>query len=197
MPALPTAAVGLVTHYGRAIAVSVTAGSEPVVVDRRELDLSPAGLPSAPYHHEGPELPLADAEALIAKVRAAVATRARDALRTLREDLADTADVNILAIRESRPMLATLADILGSRAVYIADAELYRDAVHDAAVALGLAVVVYPKDDELASAARALKSDVGALAERIRGWRKIVGPPWQKDHHAAAAAALSALGVRT
>jgi hypothetical protein len=193
MPARPAAA-GVVLHYGWAIAVSVTAGDDgPVVVDRRRLELADPELPSAPYHHEALDLDLAEGEALIQQVREAVSERARRALLALRDDLAGSFDLAALAFRESRPIPATLAKVLASQALYIADSEIYRDAMQAAVSDLGLKVFSYRKSEEFEFAAQSMNTDARDLAERIRNWRKALGPPWQKDHHAAAAAAMGAL----
>jgi hypothetical protein len=194
VPTVPTAAVGVASHNGWAIAVSLTTGSDgPVVIDRRRFELAAPELPSQPYHHEGKELDLAELEALVLQVRKAVSERARGALRVLRDDLAASFDLVALALRVSRPLPGTLAQVLASQAVNIADSEMYRDAVHDAARELGLRIFSYPKGEEFEFAAQAINADGSDVSQRIRNWRKALGPPWQKDHHAAAAAAIGAL----
>jgi hypothetical protein len=193
MPARPAAA-GAVLHNGWAIVVSVTMRDDgPVVIDRRRLELADPELPSQPYHHEALDLDLAEGEALIRQVRKAVAERARQALHALRGDLAASSDLAALAFRESRPIPATLAAILGTQALYIADSEIYRDAMQIAVSELGLKVFSFRKSEEFEFAAQSMNTDARDLAERIRSWRKALGAPWQKDHHAAAAAAMGAL----
>jgi hypothetical protein len=193
MRTLPAAA-GISLHSGWAIVVSVaTRGDGPVVIDRRRLDLTPPELPSQPYHHEALELDLAQGQALVLEVRQAVSERARTALQGLQNDVAASFDLVALALRVSRPLPATLAGVLASRARYIADSEIYRDAMHNAAIALGLRVFEHPKAEEFEFGAQALNTDPADLAERVRNWRKVLGPPWQQDHHAAAAAAIGAL----
>ena len=190
------AAAGAVLHYGLAIVVSLTTGDHgPEVIDRRRLELADPELPSAPYHHEALELDLAAAEALILQVRKAVSERARQALQTLRDDLAGSFDLTAIAFRESRPIPATLAAILGTQALYIADAEIYRDAMQFAASELGLQVFSFRKSEEFEFAAQSTNTNAQELAEHIRNWRKALGAPWQKDHHAAAAAAMGALAL--
>lgn len=194
MSALPASAAGVVVHNGWAIVVSLATGDEgPVVLDRRRFELADPDLPSNPYHHEALELEVAEGEALILEVRKAVSERARQALGVLRNDLAASCGLHALAIRESRPLPGTLAEILRSRALYIADSEIYRDAMHDAASQLRLRMFLYPKGGEFEFAAQAIGIDAGNVAQRMRSWRKALGPPWQKDHHASAAAAMGAL----
>ena len=195
MRTLPAAAVGTALHNGWAIAVSVASdGDGFVVIDRRRLDLAPPELPSQPYHHEALELELGEAESLILEVQGAVSERAQRALGDLQRDLAASCNLAVLALRESRPLPATLADILASpKALYIADSEMYRDAMRDAARDLGIEVLMHAKAGEFEFAAQALGTDVDEVAQLVRSWRKALGPPWQKDHHAAAAAAMGAL----
>jgi len=182
-------------HSGWAIAVSAALGSDgPVVIDRRRLELAPSDLSSQPYHHDAIRLSLAEGEALVLKVRSAVLDRARRSLQALRDDLAASFDVAGLALRSSRPLPGTLAEILTSRALYIADSEMYRDAIHDAARELGLRIFLHAKAGELEFAAQALNTTAGDVAQNVQAWRKTLGPPWQRDHRAAAAAALGALG---
>ncbi len=190
----PRAAVGIALHNGWAIAVSVTAQSDgPVVVDRRRLELADPELPSQPYHHEALELELREGEALVSEVRRAVSERARRALADLRSDL-EIFDLAALALREPRPLPATLAEVLASRkALYIADSEIYRDAVHDAASELGIMVLSYAKAEEFEFAGQAVDSNANDVAKLVRSWRAALGPPWQKDHQAAAVAAMGAL----
>jgi hypothetical protein len=190
----PVAALGAALHNGWAIAVTVTNGGDgPVVIDRRRLELADPKLPSQPYHHESLELELPEAESLVLRVRRAVSGRARLALHGLREELADACQIKALALRESRPLPATLSEILATQALYIADAEIYRAAMFDAAARLGMEVLSYPKAGEFELAAETLGTDADEVTQLVRGWRKALGPPWQKDHHAAAAAAMGAL----
>jgi hypothetical protein len=188
------AAAGAIIHDGWAIVVAVATGGEaPVVIDRRRFELADPDLPGNPYHHEALELELAEGEALILEVRRSVSERARQMLGTLRRDLSASCGLGALAVRESRPLPGTLAEILRSQTLYIADSEIYRDAMHDAARDLGLTVFLYPKAGEVEFAAHAIGADARGVAQRIRNWRKALGPPWQKDHRAAAAAAMGAL----
>src|SRR5215471_11249560 len=98
------AAVGVAEHGNSAVLVTVARGGE--LLDRRRVDLT-RGLPTHPYHHEGSwavgrylnsswarTIPLADAVALVERVREAAASGAREAL----EGLATTVPVPIATI---------------------------------------------------------------------------------------------------
>jgi hypothetical protein len=198
VPSVYPAVAGVTLHSGWAIVVSVARDAGGFrVVDRRRFTLAPRDLPSQPYHHEALELDLADGEALVLKVRHAVSEQACRELRALRDDLAPSFGLVAAAFRESRPIPAAFPQVLATRAVYIADAEIYRDAMHHAAGELGVKVFSFPKSQEFEFGAPAVDTDAAGLADRIRSWRRTLGPPWQKDHHAAAAAAIGALARAT
>ena len=192
---MAAAAVGAVTHYGRAILVTV-AGRDgaPVVVDRRSVALIGDGLPSAPYHHEAQALDRPAAAELIGRVRAAVDARAAAALRDLEQSLRPRCRLAALAHRTPRPLPPTLDGILDSRpATLIADAEMYLVALGRAAGECGLPVATCARGTEMEAAARALGAGAGEVEAYLRGLRASLGPPWQADHRTAAAAALAAV----
>ena len=79
------AVVGISDHCGWAEFVTVgVRDNAPLVLDRRRATLIAPGLPGTPYHHEGLELPLADAEKLINRVRQSVVEHTQAALSELR-----------------------------------------------------------------------------------------------------------------
>lgn len=81
-----------------------------------------------------------------------------------------------------------LSEILASRRVlYAADGEMYRRALSDEATSLALDVQTHPRKPVFESG---LGTFVAALGREL-------GPPWQKDHRTAAAAAIQALASYT
>lgn len=83
-----SATVGVVEHGNSAVLVTVTPEGE--ILDRRRIDLTDRGLPTHPHHHEGSwavgrylnspwarTISLADAVALVERVRASAARGAR------------------------------------------------------------------------------------------------------------------------
>ena len=188
-------AVGAVLHYGRAILVTVAAQSGvPFVVDRRRVALIDDGLPVAPYHHEAQTLDRAAAAELIDRVRAAIDARAVGALRDLRGALGGRCRLVALAHRAPRPLPPTLDGILDSRpATLIADAEMYLLALGRAARRCRLPVVTHARGAETEAAAREMGVSAEQVGAFLRGQRATLGPPWQADHRAAAAAALAAV----
>jgi hypothetical protein len=189
--------VGTAVHNGWAVFVTVCVSNRaPFVVDRRREELVEPGVPSQPYHHEALELELADAAALIERVRKSVVTTARAALSALRQDLEPTYSIVGTALPEQRAIPSNLAEIIvGHKALYIADRELYVASLGEAARSLGLQVWSYPRKGEFEFAADATGTDVETLRTFVSQQRKVLGAPWQKDHQTAAAGAIGVLAT--
>lgn len=186
--------VGISEHNGWAELVTVgRVVGAPALLDRRRVELVAPGLPQNPYHHEGLELPLAEAAALVARVRTSVAERCRAALDGLRSTFGVTTIVVQHSPYERLP--DALGDVLASWALTCAaDGMMYREGLVEAAGALGLAVVRVPrKSDRFAEAARALGVDREEVIARVERLGERVGPPWRREHREAAAAALGVL----
>ena len=192
------AAVGIAEHGNSAVLVTVAPRGE--LLDRRRVDLT-RGLPTHPYHHEGSwavgrylnspwarAISLADAVALVERVRESAARGARAIL----EALAATVPVPIasIAIRVC-PQLppTTLERIADSRAANVADSVMYREALANAAEARGWCVHWYDRERVVRDAAAALGGeDIDAF---LHAMGRSIGPPWQAKHKLAAAAALA------
>ena len=195
-----TAAVGVVEHGNSAVLVTVAGGGE--LLDRRRIDLT-RGLPTHPHHHEGSwavgryvntpgarVLSLAEAVALVERVRAAAAEGARESLEALA--LAVPVPIASIALRVCPELPATTEErIADNRAQTYADTVMYREALASAAQARGWSVQWYDRERVFgeAAAARGLP-DLDAL---LQAMGRSIGPPWQAMHKLAAAAALAAL----
>ncbi|HEY7371888.1 MAG TPA: hypothetical protein VIF57_06885 [Polyangia bacterium] len=181
----------------------VTVAPDGELLDRRRIDLT-EGLPTHPHHHEGSwavgrylstpgarALPLADAVALVERVRAAAARGAHDSLVAL----ADAVPVPIagIAIRACPALPPTIEErIIDNRAQTYADSVMYRQALATAAERLGWSVHWYDRDHVFRDAAEALgRKDVDAF---LHAMGRSIGPPWQAKHKLAAAAALALTG---
>src|SRR5262247_4006440 len=92
-----TATVGVAEHGNSAVLITLAPGGE--LLDRRRVDLT-RGLPTHPYHHEGSwaigryanspwarPISLADAIALVERVREAAARGARESLEALAKEV--------------------------------------------------------------------------------------------------------------
>lgn len=191
---MATSVIGASVHSGWAELVTLgVSGRAPVLLDRRRVALIGAGLPDNPYHHEAHHLELAQAEALVQRVRASVAEHATAALVSARA----RADVSAVVL-EASPYEAlpdSLAEVLASWALTCAaDNMMYRETFASCAAALGFAVQRTPrKADVFALAASELGVEPGRVDELVQSFGERVGPPWRKEHRLAAAAALPLL----
>jgi hypothetical protein len=130
-------------------------------------------------------LPLADAVALVERVRAAAARGARTSLAALAA--AVPVPIARIAIRACPTLPPTIEEtIADNRAQTVADSVMYRQALAAAAEARGWSVYWYDRERVLGDAADAVLTAMGRAA----------GPPWQAKHKLAAAAALAATGTR-
>jgi hypothetical protein len=194
-----SAVVGVAEHGNSAVLVTVAPGG--ALLDRRRIDLT-NGLPTHPYHHEGSwavgrylnspwarAISLADAVALVERVRASAAQGARDSLAAL----AATVPVPIarIAIRVCPQLPPTTEErIADHRAANVADSVMYREALATAAEARGWSVHWYDRERVFGDAATALgRKDVDVF---LHAMGRSIGPPWQAKHKLAAAAALAA-----
>jgi hypothetical protein len=189
-------AIGCRDHSGWAVVVGVGGDpSSPQVVARERVELVDEALPRMAYH-AALEARADDAAALIAKVERSAREYAERSLGLVAERLrTDGHDVVGVAVAASTtPPPADLAKILASHSlVHAAEGELYRDALVEGVTALGLRLTRFPNKHAVSEAAAALRVDTEALSARLAALRQAVGPPWQKDHREAAAAALLVL----
>ena len=191
------AVVGVAEHGNSAILVTVSSDGD--LLDRRRVDLT-KGLPTHPYHHEGSwavgryvnsswarPISLADAIALVERVRAAAEQGARQSLDALGKAI----PIAGIAIRECPKLPPTTKErIADTRAANVADGVMYREAFATAARDRKWSVHWYDSDDVFRDAARALgRKDIDAF---LTAMGKSIGPPWQAKHKLAAAAAIAA-----
>jgi hypothetical protein len=195
------ATVGVAENSNSAVLVTVARGGGELL-DRRRVDLTDPGLPTHPHHHEGSwavgrylntpgahALSLAEAVALVERVRASAARGAREALDALAA--AVPVPIASIAIRACPELPPTIEErIADHRAQTIADSVMYREALATAAEARGWSVHWYDREHVFRDAAEALgRPDIDAFLN-VMG--RSVGPPWQAKHKLAAAAALAA-----
>lgn len=173
-------AVGVADHAGWAILVTVDAAGG--FVDRRRVDLVGVELPKMPYHHDAQGLPFEQAAALIERVASSARSSAAECLEALAATVA--VDIAAIALRVCPPLPETVAERLANyRAQNVADWVMYRQALASAAVARGWAVHWY-------DARRVLQHP--NIAHVLDETGAALGPPWQKDHRVAMAAAIAA-----
>jgi hypothetical protein len=198
------ATVGVAENANSAVLVTVAPGGE--LLDRRRIELTDRGVPTHPHHHEGSwavgrylntpgarALSLAEAVALVERVRALAARGAREGL----EALAAAVPVPIasIALRACPRLPPTTGErIADNRAQTIADSVMYREALATAAEARGWSVRRYDRERVFRDAAAVIgREDIDAF---LHAMGRSIGPPWQARHKLAAAAALAATGLR-
>jgi hypothetical protein len=191
-----TATVGVVENGSSAVLVTIAPGGE--LIDRRRIELIDSGLPTHPHHHEGSwavgrylntpgarALSLADAVALVERVRASAASHARESLEAIAAAI--PMPITSIAIRAYPKLPPTTEErIADNRAQTFADSAMYREALATSAEARGWSVHWYVFQDAAAALGR---EDVDAF---LHAMGRSIGPPWQAKHKLAAAAALAA-----
>jgi hypothetical protein len=133
-------------------------------------------------------LSLADAVALVERVRASAARGARESLEALA--VAVPMPIASIAIRACPTLPPTIEErISDNRAQTLADSVMYRQALATAAEARGWSVHWYDRERVFHDAAAVLgREDVNAF---LLAMGRSIGPPWQAKHKLAAAAALA------
>jgi hypothetical protein len=178
--------VGIADHYGWAVAVTAT--TDHAVVDRRRRELIEPGVPVAPLEPEAPQVVPAAAAALVTKVRASVARATAAALDELADAL--TAPVVSISLRAWPPDFPEDIAVL-QRPPYQAraDSVMYRQELSEIAHARGWEVHLYDAKEVIGQVQRML---AGRAEGFLESPRKLLGPPWTKDHRMALAATVLA-----
>jgi len=176
--------VGVSDHGGWAVLVTVA--QDGTLLDRRRVDLVDEALPKLPHHSEGQGLPVDEAVELVERVRVSAEKHAVLAL-----DAVTLAVPRILgvALRKCQPLPATIAErIKDYRAHNVADWVMYRKAMASAAETRGWLVHWYDTKQVFGQASEALR--VENIDVHFLQVRSAIGPPWDKDHKLAMAAAI-------
>lgn len=166
----------------------MTASGGGTLLDRRQVELVDKSLPKLPHHTEGQRLPLDEAVELVKRVRASAERHAVLALDVVAKAVPRIVGV---ALRKCPQLPPTIAErIQDYRAQNVADWVMYRKALAAAAEARGWPVHWYDAKSVLDAARQALRlEDLDAHFLQVR---KAAGPPWNKDHKLAMAAAIVA-----
>jgi hypothetical protein len=176
--------IGVSDHGGWAVLVTVA--RDGTLLDRRRVELVDEGLPKLPHHHEGQGLPLDEAVALVERVRVSAERHAALALDAVTMVVPRILGV---ALRNCPQLPHSIAERLKDyRAQNVADWVMYRTALASAAEARGWPVHWYDAKKAVGAASQALR--VESLDALFRDVRRTVGPPWDKDHKLAMAAAI-------
>lgn len=170
------------------VAVSGTAASS-VIVHRERVTLLDDASVREPYH-AAVALPLDDAPAFIKSIEKAAAAAAVETIRGFVSSLGHVAAVGVVG--GNRRLPTELPRILAKHALlHAADRALFEQAVIQGATGAGLPVTTIPATGTLFDHASQVLGF--ALEPSLAALGKSIGPPWQKDHKEATAAALVAL----
>lgn len=176
--------IGVSDHGGWAVLVTVA--RDGTLLDRRRVELVGENLPKLPHHSEGQGLPIDQAVKLVERVRESAEKHAVLALNAVTMAVPRILGV---ALRKCPELPPTIAErIQGYRAQNVADWVMYRKALASAAEARGWPVLWYDAKSVLEAARQALR--VANLDAYFLQLRKAVGPPWDRDHKLAMAAAV-------
>lgn len=178
------AIVGVSDHGGWAVLVTVA--RDGTLLDRRRVELVDEALPSLPHHHEGQLLPMDQAVALVERVRVSAKRHAVAALDAVAMAVPYVLGI---ALRSCPQLPATTAErIKDYRARNVADWVMYRNTLASAAEARGWNVDWYDAKKVLGAASEALH--IQSFDAHFLQTRRAIGPPWNRDHKLAMAAAI-------
>ena len=174
------------------VAVSGSAAAPAVVLRERVTLLDDEAL-QEPYH-AAVGLPLDEAAALIRSVEEDAASAAASIVSGFASSLGSVVAVGVVGGNRQPP--AELARRLASHALlHASERDLYERAVIEGATRAGLPVTTLAATGKLFDhASEVLGSNV---KPSLASLGKSLGPPWQKEHREATAAALVALDAVT
>lgn len=179
--------LGIADHFGWAVAV--TAAPDQTVADRRRMELVEPGVTQAPIHYDSRRLDVAATEALVESVRASVVRATSAALDALAAALpAPVASISLRAWPTDFP-----EDIAVQRRTPYearADAIMYRRLLAELAHQRDWNVHFYEAKHVEGQVVRLLGA--ARADDVLRSPRAALGPPWNKDHRTALAAAIMA-----
>jgi hypothetical protein len=186
--------LGWRVHSWWAVVVAVSGpAASPVIVHRERVTLLDDASLREPYH-AAVGLPLDEAIALLTSVEEAAASAAASTVSGFVSSLGSVATVGVVG--GNRGLRPELPRILASHALlHASERDLYEQAVVEGATRAGLPVTTVPATGKLfdhASEVLGVK-----LETSLAALGKSMGPPWQKDHKEATAAALVALDAMT
>lgn len=187
-------------HSGWGVLVAVSGDANSIeVVERKRIVITDPAIPGAnqPYHHAAglgtSELGFRESEKYLASCATVSERLAFTAIEEVvrafeRQDYRVVGSAVLLAA--GRP-LPPLAKILGSHPLlHTAEGQFFRNAVIQACQRLKLTVAEIRERDLEDQAKTVFGPAASQLQRRIAALGSSIGPPWTKDHKAAALAAL-------
>jgi hypothetical protein len=193
------AALGIRMHSGWGVLVAVSGDANSLeVVDRRRIVIADPTLAGAnqPYHHAAnlrlSKLGLPESERYLANYAAASERLASAAVAAVVREL-EARHYRIVGsavlLAAGRP-LPSLAKILAAHPlIHTAEGEFFRHAVSQACEGLKIPVTAIRERDLEERAKTAFGNEASQVQRKIATLGRSIGPPWTKDHKAAALAA--------
>jgi hypothetical protein len=192
------AALGFRMHSGWGVLVAVTGDANSVeVIDRRRIVVIDPGKPGAsqPYHYaatlvsQASETHIANCAATSERMAMAAIEQVVGKLNEQQYRIVGSA----VLLASGRP-LPSLAKILAAHPlIHTAEGEFFRNTIRSACERLKISVDAI-RERELEERAKAAFGNSASSAQRkIATAARSIGPPWTKDHKAAALAALIVL----
>lgn len=192
------AALGLRMHSGWGVLVAVAGDATSVeLIDRWRIVITDPKVPGAnqPYHYAA-RLGLEESERYLANCAAISERLASASLGELVRELGlrQYHVVGSAVLLASGRLLPSLANILASHAlIHTADGEFFRRAVRQACEGLRIPVTTMKERELHERAKTAFGNQAIRVERRISRLGRGLGPPWTKDHKAAALAAVMVL----
>jgi len=197
------AALGIRMHSGWGVLVAVAGdGDSLAVLERRRIvviDSSVAGSVQ-PYHHAAMlalgKVGLAGAEKYLAQCAAISERLALAAVEEVRRELEGRqyGIAGCAVLLASGRVLPPLEKILGAHPlIHTAEGEFFRDAVRKACGRLKIPVTAIPEREVEERAQTVFGKAAVRMMRSVASAGSSIGPPWTKDHKAAALAAAMVL----
>jgi hypothetical protein len=188
------AALGVRMHSGWGVLVAVSGDANSVeIVDRRRIVTMDPGTRGAkqPYHYAA-DLGLSEAERHLANCAAASERLALAAVGHVVREL-EARHYRIVGsavlLASGRPLPALSKILTSHPLLHTAEGEFFRNAVRKACERLKISVTAIRERDLEELAKTAFGNAAGGVQRRISSLGSSIGPPWTKDHKAAALAA--------
>jgi hypothetical protein len=196
-------AFGVRMHSGWGVLVAVSGDPSSLeVINRRRIVITDPAIPGAnqPYHHAAglgtSELGLRESEKYLAGCAVVSERLAFAAVEEVMRELEkrDHRVVGSVVLLASGRPLPPLAKILASHPLlHTAEGQFFRNAVIQACHRLKLEVAEIRERELEQQAEAAFGRAASQVQQRIATLGSSIGPPWTKDHKAAALAALIVL----
>lgn len=189
------AALGVRMHSGWGVLVAVSGDAESIeIIGRRRMVTIDASIPGArqPYHY-AVSLGIGESEKYLGSCAENSERLASAAVSEVIEELEgrDYRVVGCAILLASGRPLPSLTNILASHPlIHTAEGEFFREGVRRACQRLEISVTEIRERDLDEQAKTTFGNAANRLRRRISSLGRSTGPPWTKDHKAAALAAF-------